>query len=98
MQCSDHSAPFALPLQHQSQQGGGGFTVYRVEGFVEQNQRGILHNQPRKQGALQLPAGQRAHRATLKPLQSHGLQCGIHTRQHAICQSAKRAGLAPKTQ
>lgn len=62
MKDHDHRAAIAMPAQGQADQVADGLFVDGVEGLVEQDQIGILHQHPGEQGALQLPARERIER------------------------------------
>jgi len=72
VQYGNHRAGSPVPLLHTAHQGLCGFAVNRVEGFVQQEDVGILHQQASEQGALQLPVGERADHALFKTLQADG--------------------------
>ena len=98
VQHGQHGAACAVPLFDQIQQAGSGVAVHGVEGLVQQDQIGVLHQQAGKQHPLQLPAGQGAHHALLKPLQRHGVQGRIHPRQLRRAHAAPRAAGGPVAQ
>ena len=63
VQRGEHGASFAVPAQDQRDEIGDGLGVDGAERLVEQDQRGVLQQQPREQHALKLAARQRADRA-----------------------------------
>ena len=65
VQHGDDGAPLAAPLRDQRQQIVGRRLVDGAERLVEQDDALVLHDQPREQHALHLPAGQRLDRAVL---------------------------------
>ena len=74
VQHRDHGARLGAPARQQLQQVGGGARVDGVEGLVQQDQVGILQQQPRKQRALHLAGRQLGHHARAETFQAHGAQ------------------------
>jgi hypothetical protein len=74
VQHGNHGAPLGMPLADQASKRRGGLAVYRVKGFVQQDQAGVLHQQTGKQHALELPAGKRADGPRLKTFQADSAQ------------------------
>ena len=74
MQHGDHRPPFALPARHQPDEVAHRLLVDRGKRLVEQHQRRILQQYPRKQRALHLPAAQRIDRPACKAVEPHRAQ------------------------
>ncbi len=74
MQLRQHCAPFAMPALHDGQQVGGGLGIQGGERFVQQDQVGILQQEPREHHALHLTTRKSGDRAMVKTVQANGRQ------------------------
>ncbi len=93
-----HRAIFAVPALDQSDQVTNGLGIDGVEGFIEQDQIGILHQNTGKQGALQLSAGKRVERAAFKSFEPNGHQRLAYGCTVLCRMSPEQAAAWPKTQ
>ncbi len=96
VQRREHGAPFFVPAQDEGDEMVDGLGVDGAERLVEQDQSGVLQQEPREQHPLELPAGQRADRAVAKILQADRGERAGHRLLSLGVDSAERADLPPQ--
>ena len=96
MQRGEHGAPLAVPAQNERDEIGDGLGVDGAERLIEQDEGGILQEQPREQHALELAARQCAHRTMPEVLQTDSGERADNLRLALAIEPAPGADLAPQ--
>ncbi|MNV64618.1 hypothetical protein D3C71_1572690 [compost metagenome] len=95
MQHGDHRATLAVQPAQQRHQVVGGMGVDRGKGLVQQQHRRVLHQHPRKQRALHLPARQGVHAAPGGIRQAYRFQRMHAAFKFVVAKTAPRAHPSP---
>jgi hypothetical protein len=75
MEDRGHRPAFAVPVLDELKQILAGSPIDRSEGLVEQDQLGILNDQPSKKNALELASGERFDRPPFEPFETNRGEC-----------------------
>ena len=77
MEDGGDGAALPVPALDQAEKIFAGAPVDRAEGLVEQDQLGILDDQPGEQHPLELAGRQRLDLAMLEPLEANRVECPV---------------------